>query len=73
LVVRRSWKGNDGELCGGFERKQTGGMMSLQILKWNTVTSKGWCGILPSQFLELDGSLEGRSVISFASTAVVEN
>jgi len=52
LVVRRSWNGNVGELWG-LERKQTEGMMSLQILKWNTVTSREWSGILPTQFLEL--------------------
>jgi hypothetical protein len=52
LVVRRSWNGNVGELWG-LERKQTEGMMSLQILKGNAVTSKEWSGILPTQFLEL--------------------
>jgi len=41
------------ENFGGLERKQTEGMMSLQILKWNTVTSGEWSRILPTQFLEL--------------------
>ena len=38
---------------GGFRDCKPGGLMSLQILKWNTLASEGWSGIQTTQFLEL--------------------